>query len=97
MMLFRSVHWRKLVPMFAMCDWPTFDSAPIAHLLAFGSPVTVGRLVIAVVVESIQARAGRALAHIGQEVLEMSPAITIRDPAGGVITILVPAFSSASL
>src|SRR5580700_2153945 len=57
---------------------------PVAHLLLEGRPATVARFVVALVVDAVQRKVGRAFTHIGEEVLEAAPALANGDTSTAV-------------
>jgi hypothetical protein len=79
---------------FAVSREVAADSAVI-HLNSAASPTTVGRLVIAVIVDAIQGHFWRWLAHIRYEILKLLPAFANPNAsaaiAGKVLVIRIPA------
>jgi len=59
-------------------------SAPVVVLLADRCPSTIGRRVVAVVVDSVDGHAGRPFPHIGQECFESHPAVANRDASPAI-------------
>jgi len=54
-------------------------------MLRTGCPAAVARLVVAVVVDPVEAAAVGALAHVGEEVGKRMPAFADADPASAVV------------
>lgn len=60
--------------------------AAVRPLLNRGRPSAVGRLVVAVIITTINGLSGRLHSHVGEEVLEgFSPAFTDRDPTPPIV------------
>ncbi len=63
-------------------------AARVALLLFGRSPSAVARLIIAVVVDTINGVAGRRLfAHVGKEILKLLPAVANGDPPTAPIVV----------
>ncbi len=60
---------------------------PIVGLLALGRPSNIARLVISVIVDSIEATIFWAFTHIRKEILKLSPPITNRNASFFVVLI----------
>lgn len=58
--------------------------AHIPHLFCFGSPPTVVRRVWAIVVLPVECLPWRRLPHIGEKVLEITPAVADGDPSSSI-------------
>lgn len=83
-----------------LCDTSDRDrsiSSRIIVLLIASSPAAIIGGVIAVIVSAVQRCAVRFAAHIGKEILERSPAITISDATAAVIFVRTMLGVSASL
>lgn len=58
--------------------------APVVGLLLGGSPSAIGRFIVPIVVNAVDAQPVRALAHIGKEVPEGAPSLADRDTTSAV-------------
>ena len=58
---------------------------PIGHLLSSSCPSAITRFVVTVIVDAIYRLAWRALTHIRQEILKLSPALTDGNAAQSVV------------
>lgn len=80
---------------------PTIVRGAVRGLLCLGRPAAVGWLVVPVSVDAVQARAFRALPHVGQEVQKAAPGTRVpagahRDPTASIARPANVAFVSAS-
>jgi hypothetical protein len=70
--------------MITLTAMPPSIRLPVSSLLALGRPSAILRLVITIVVDSLDRVAARPLAHVGQEVLERKPSFADRDSSAAV-------------
>jgi hypothetical protein len=64
-------------------------ASPVSTLFLCGSPSAIRRLVVAIHIDPIDRHAGRAFAHVGEEVPHVMPALADRDSACAVMAVTV--------
>jgi hypothetical protein len=81
--------FRPLLSSFSNAVYGEQPATPrVPHLLMMGSPSAVARLVVAVVVDPIQAFSCLWLSHVSKEVLKDMPAFTYLDAPGPIPLVL---------
>lgn len=80
-----GVHLIKRMSVRAVRFGCRLPSTLVIRLLCPCGPTAVARLVVAVVVNSIEAQSCWFLSHVGKKVLEFQPSFTNRDPSSAVM------------